>query len=94
MPLLLNQPPSDPQNTPFHSHAWQSWLYTMWRLMGVGDYGPMTVAKLPNAPSQGQQAYATNGRKVGESAGSGSGVPVYWSNGAWRVRSTDQPVQA
>lgn len=35
--------------------------------------------------SQGSQAYATNGRKPGEGAGTGTGVPVFFdSTGAWR----------
>jgi hypothetical protein len=40
------------------------------------------------------KAYATNGRKVGEGAGAGTGVPVYYSNGSWRVYSTDAAVAA
>lgn len=50
-----------------------------------------TVAALP-AGAEGQTAYATNGRKVGEPSGAGTGVPVYFSNTAWRVYSTDAPV--
>lgn len=50
-----------------------------------------TVAALP-AGAEGQIAYATNGRKVGEGAGSGTGVPVYFSNTHWRVYSTDATV--
>jgi hypothetical protein len=56
--------------------------------------GQFAVASLPASPQEGYIAYATNGRKVGEGAGSGTGVPVYFSNGAWRVFSTDQPVSA
>lgn len=50
-----------------------------------------TVAGLP-AGSEGQLAYATNGRKVGEGVGAGTGVPVYFSNASWRVFSTDAAV--
>ena len=32
---------------------------------------------------EGEWAYATNGRKPGEGAGSGTGVPCFWSNGNW-----------
>jgi len=42
------------------------------------------VADLPragNAP--GDWAYAANGRKTGEGAGAGTGVPCWWSNNAW-----------
>lgn len=58
--------------------------------------GSYTVSGLPvnPVPTNGTIAYATNGRKVGEIAGSGTGVPVYYSNNAWRVFSTDAPVQA
>jgi hypothetical protein len=52
-----------------------------------------TVALLP-AGVEGAITYATNGRKVGEGAGLGTGVPVYFSNGAWRVFSTDAAVAA
>lgn len=54
--------------------------------------GSYTVANLPVAPTVGSIAYATNGRKVGEGAGSGTGVLVYYSNGAWRAASTDLAV--
>lgn len=52
-----------------------------------------TVAGLPSG-IEGQIAYATNGRKVGEGAGSGTGVPVYFADGHWRVFSTDAAVAA
>lgn len=52
-----------------------------------------TVATLP-AGVEGQIAYASNGRKVGQGAGSGTGVPVYFADGAWRVFSTDAAVAA
>lgn len=51
-----------------------------------------TVAGLPGAPQAGAVAYATNGLKVGESTGTGTGIPVYYSNGAWRTFSDDRPV--
>jgi hypothetical protein len=52
-----------------------------------------TVATLPSG-AEGDVSYATNGRKVGELSGLGTGVPVYFSNGAWRVFSTDAAVSA
>lgn len=54
--------------------------------------GNYTVATLP-AGKEGQMAFATNGRKVGEGVGNGTGVPVYFSTGKWRVYSTDAQVQ-
>jgi hypothetical protein len=55
--------------------------------------GTFTVAGLP-AGTEGQTAHASNGRKIGEGAGAGTGVPVYFSAAAWRVMSTDAPVLA
>jgi hypothetical protein len=51
-----------------------------------------TVAALPIAATEGQRAWALDGRKVGEQTGFGSGVEVYYSAGTWRVLSTDAPV--
>jgi hypothetical protein len=52
-----------------------------------------TVAGLP-AGIVGQLAYASNGLKVGETTGNGTGVPVYFSAGLWRVFSTDAQVSS
>ena len=59
---------------------------------GIYD-GAFTVALLPSGV-EGSTAYATNGRKVSEGAGLGTGVYVYYSLGAWRVLTTDQPVSS
>lgn len=65
----------------------------------AGNGGPsvgapqFTVAQLP-AGYEGATAYATNGLKVGETTGNGTGVPVYYSNSEWRVYSTDGQVQS
>ena len=57
-----------------------------------------TVALLPSTAATGMVggavAYATDGLKVGETTGNGTGVPVYYSNGHWRVYSTDLTVAA
>lgn len=55
---------------------------------GISSY---LVSGLP-VGSAGTLAYATNGRKIGEGSGVGTGVPVYYSAGAWRVFATDAPV--
>lgn len=62
-------------------------------LQGGGAVGPnaavalycavTSVALLPMSANEGDWAYAMNGRKTGQAAGSGTGVPVWWSNGAW-----------
>lgn len=51
-------------------------------------------ATLPSSQRSGMVAYCLDGRKVGEGAGAGTGTPVYFSNGSWRVFSTDTPVLA
>ena len=91
----LSAPP-DPKSG-FDSPAWQGWFYSLFfRYASKGNFTvaalPGVSPTLPNGPPAGSFAYATNGRKVGESAGNGTGVPVYYSNGAWRVYSTDAPV--
>lgn len=52
-----------------------------------------TYANLPSA-TVGAIAFCSNGRKVGEGPGAGTGVPVYYTTGNWRVFSTDAPVLA
>jgi hypothetical protein len=53
-----------------------------------------TFATLPTAPDafDGLVAFCTNGRKVGEGGGAGTGVPVYFDGASWRVFSTDAAV--
>ena len=56
----------------------------------VGSY---TVANLPTVNIQpGQMAYASNGRKNGEGAGSGTGVLVFRDGSAWRAVDTGATV--
>jgi hypothetical protein len=52
-----------------------------------------TVANLP-AGSNGMVAFASNGRKVGEGAGAGTGVLVVFSDSAWRRLSDETAVSA
>lgn len=58
----------------------------------ISQYAPFKVVQLPTNPGEGSIAFATNGRKQGEGAGAGSGVPVYYSNGFWRRYSDDTQV--
>lgn len=56
-----------------------------------------TVAALPVSPppAEGELAWASDGCKTFEmSPPTGTGVPVYYSQGEWRVFSTDEPVVA
>ena len=62
-------------------------------VVGGSNYvGAFTVAGLPAAPTAGSVAYATNGLKIGEATGFGTGVLAYYSAAGWRVLSTDAPV--
>ncbi len=58
-------------------------------LVGLASY---TVSALPSAAFNGAFAFATNGRKVSEAAGAGTGVVAAYSNGAWRRLSDDSVV--
>lgn len=60
---------------------------------GVLASGSFTVAALPASPTTGSIVYASNGRKAGEGAGAGTGVPVYFQ-GVWRTFYDNSQVQA
>jgi hypothetical protein len=51
-----------------------------------------TIAQLAalNSFPNGTIAYASNGRKIGEGAGLGTGILVYYSANSWRTLSSDQ----
>jgi hypothetical protein len=54
-----------------------------------------TVANLPTSGnSTGDWAFATNGRKPGESAGAGTGVPCFWSGSNWFAVTSGAAVTA
>lgn len=53
-----------------------------------------TVAGLGTPASGNPWKYATNGRKLGETAGNGTGVLVRWSGSAWRTVDQDSIVSA
>ncbi len=73
-------------------------------LQGGGAIGPnaavalyaavTSVANLPASAGEGDWAYAMDGRKAGEAAGSGTGVPVWWSNGVWNAVDSGAAVAA
>jgi hypothetical protein len=58
------------------------------------NVGTYTVANLPTDVLAGQTAYASNGRKNGEGAGSGTGVMVFRDGSAWRACDTGATVAA
>lgn len=60
----------------------------------AGAVPKYTVATLPVAAQMGRVAFATNGRKVGEGAGAGTGVLCYDDSSAWRRTSDDTTVVA
>lgn len=62
-------------------------------LLGRLALGSYTVGTVP-AGAVGAIIYASNGRKVGEGAGAGTGVVAAYSNGAWRRLSDDTPIAA
>ncbi|MFH6783615.1 MULTISPECIES: hypothetical protein [Methylobacterium] len=55
--------------------------------------GSYTVSTVP-AGVVGELIYVSNARKVGESAGAGTGVISYYSNGNWRRLSDDSAIAA
>jgi len=58
-------------------------------------YAAMTdVASLPTTANVGDWAYALDGCKVGEASGSGTGVPVWWSQTGWYAVDSGAVVSA
>ena len=51
------------------------------------------VANLPTSGQPGVIVWASNGRRSGEAAGAGTGVPVYFNNGKWRTLYDNSVVQ-
>lgn len=52
------------------------------------------VTSLPASAEEGTPGFATDGLKSGETTGNGTGMPVYYSSGQWRVYRDDTAVQA
>ncbi len=53
------------------------------RFLGPPVFPSYTVAGLPTAPGAGAKAFATNGRKPADAAGSGTGVEVFHDGTRW-----------
>lgn len=63
--------------------------------VGLALYVAVTgVAGLPATANLGDWAYAVDGRKAGEGAGSGSGTPTYWDGTSWIAPDTGAAVAA
>ena len=64
---------------------------TKWKPVSFarGNIGNYLVASLPalGTAGKGATAFATNGRKSGEGAAAGTGVPVYFDGTIWRTYS-------
>ena len=62
----------------------------------TGQPGSYELANVPlRGCSPGDLIWVLDGRKVGEGAGNGTGVPAYWAiSNEWLVYSTDTVVQA
>ncbi|MBK8583878.1 MAG: hypothetical protein IPL86_19320 [Flavobacteriales bacterium] len=73
-----------------------------WESGGIFSFAPAggyrsTVAELPGTGipvREGHVAFATNGRKSGEGAGTGTGVPVYRDGISWLTYSANVAVTA
>jgi len=62
----------------------------------TGGVARANVADLPTFGQVGQLYYARDGRKGGEGAGNGTGIPVFWDavQNAWLTFYDNTPVQA
>ncbi len=58
----------------------------------AGGVGSVAFADLPVASETGRGLFVTDGRKVGEGVGAGTGVLVYDDAVAWRRASDDTTV--
>lgn len=58
----------------------------------TGAVKVVTFANLPAAGQAGRVMYVSDGRKLGEGAGAGTGCPVYDDSVAWRRYSDDSTV--
>lgn len=65
----------------------------------TNQLGNFAVAALPTTTGlktlgKGDMAFATNGRKDGEGAGAGTGVPVFYDGTGWKSVTTGAAVTA
>lgn len=62
------------------------------RVETAGAIQPLAFANLPAAGQRGRLRFCTNGRKVGEGAGVGTGIVAYDDGVAWRRTADDTTV--
>lgn len=67
-------------------------LETQERAEVAGAVQPLALAELPTPGQTGRLRFVTDGRKVGEGAGTGTGVLAYDDGTAWRRASDDSTV--
>ena len=60
----------------------------------AGGLDPIVFASLATPGQPGRQVFVTDGRKIGEGAGVGTGVMAYDDGVAWRRMSDDTTVAA
>ncbi len=58
----------------------------------TGGIDPLLFAKLATPGQAGRFVFVTDGRKVGEGVGAGTGTPAYDDGVAWRRTSDDTTV--
>ena len=90
LPLPTDLVPLDPQTS-----RWKLSWYAFLQSLTTSPVLSYTVAGLPASAKAGAIAFASDGRKSGETSGHGTGVPVYWNtSGAWFTFSGNSAVAA
>ena len=94
--MMLSQPPFPAdfahQNGSL-TQPWQLWMNNIHLLLKLQGQS-FTVASLPNGTYSSQSAFASNGRKSGEGAGAGTGIPAWWDGTMWRTFYDNSQVRA
>jgi hypothetical protein len=75
--------------------AWTLWFNSVSSALALNGQS-FTVAQLPGASSypKGTPSFAANGRKAGEGAGAGTGVPIWTDGSKWLTFYDNTEVQA
>jgi hypothetical protein len=86
-PAPINENPTQPMPS-----SWALWFNSVYLALKYSGRS-YPVASLP-AASIGAVTIASNGRKAGEGAGSGTGCPVWWDGTIWRTFYDNSQVAA